>query len=159
MSQLNMLIEQVFNSLAGSWQVERIVDGSARVSGTASFERSQSPADELLYTERGLVKLPYGKQLSARQSYIYKLHAGSISVFFDEEPQRLFHNIEFEISAGGSLQGRGSHQCKQDNYQIKYHFFTGADGGLPALNNFDIEYTVVGPRKCSTILCRYQLGL
>jgi hypothetical protein len=149
MSISNAQIKQLFDSLARSWHVERIVDGSTAVSGVASFKSNQS--DEMLYQERGLVKLSDGKQLFARQSYIYKFDAGSISVYFDEEPQRLFHHIEFVFDADGILRGRGSHQCKEDLYQIAYCFFIGSDPP-----SFQIEYKVDGPSKHSTILCSYQ---
>jgi hypothetical protein len=152
MSQLVALINQVFNHLAGSWQVERVIDGVPTVSGAANFKIQQP--DELLYTEHGHITLPTGKQLPTRQSYIYRFNVDGISVFFDEEPLRLFHQIHFETNGDGVLHGRGSHQCKEDMYTVAYRFFTNDAG--QSLKGFQIEYKVEGPLKHSTILCLYQ---
>lgn len=136
----------IFDRLTGTWCLARTIDGMATMTGIAQFERQ--PADMLGYAERGRIRLASGDEFEAHRTYRFTRSRGGFSVYFDEEPLRLFHTIVLERDAD-VLTGGATHPCTPDTYRSSYHFFV--DG------TFAIRHTVRGPRKAyvsSTIFSR-----
>ncbi len=134
-------------SLTGHWTLSRAItaaDGTATFSGTAEFVPLQSGA--LHYTERGVLTLPHGQNLSAFRTYIFQLHETGFTVFFDEIPPRLFHDVKL-VPEGAVLLGSVSHFCAPDTYVSSYRFLP--DG------SFQIVHDVTGPKKSYASTTRY----
>ena len=134
-------------SLSGHWTLSREItaaDGNATFSGTAEFVPLDSGA--LHYTERGLLTLPHGQSLPAFRTYIFQLHETGFTVFFDEIPPRLFHDVKLAPD-GAVLLGRVSHFCAPDIYISTYRFLPNG--------SFQIVHDVTGPKKRYVSSTRY----
>ncbi len=134
-------------SLTGHWTLSREIiasDGTATFSGTAEFVPLNSGA--LHYTERGVLTLPHGPSLSAFRTYIFQPDDTGFTVFFDEIPPRLFHDVKL-VPDGELLLGRVSHFCAPDTYISTYRFWP--DG------SFEIVHDVTGPKKSYVSTTRY----
>lgn len=128
--------ENVFDRLEGTWTLNREIVGAARMTGTAVFRRL--PNGLFAYREEARVQLENGKSHAGSQNYFYERAAGGFSVFFAEEPMRLFHAVAV-VPEGDRLVGTTTHLCIADTYDSRYVF--NQDG------SFEVEHTVKGPRK------------
>ncbi|KAM9995431.1 hypothetical protein ACTFIY_001629 [Dictyostelium cf. discoideum] len=148
---------KVFQSFAGKWSFNRnivhksVIDVSQQftfstvdnknnndnisiVSGTASFKQLD---DEFSYQyqEEGILKQPDNTTFNISQRYIYRLKDDIISVYFDENPERLFQTLDFNNS---SL-AKGHHLCGKDTYDAIYQLISPKE--------FNLVYSVLGPKK------------
>lgn len=105
------------------------------MTGVASFLKRG--AGRYFYKEETELTLPSGEVLRGERAYIYQFQPRGFCVFFAQEPERLFQQVELTAKDGG-WQGRGEHVCGGDVYQSLYHFY---DDG------FRILHEVRGPRK------------
>ncbi|MBB3177745.1 DUF6314 family protein [Variovorax sp. Sphag1AA] len=129
-------VHAVFDRLEGSWDLDRTIEDQATMTGTARFTRQH--ADVLAYREEGRVRLADGKVLDAHREYRFERAPRGFTVFFAEEPPRVFHQIELACD-GDAFAGHATHLCSPDIYDSSYRFL--ADG------TFVIGHTVRGPRK------------
>jgi hypothetical protein len=131
----------VTKKLIGSWSFDRVIEGQATMQGVAVF----TPLDSgwLAYCEQGYLKLANGITVQAEREYFFSNSDGGFSVFFREDPPRLFHEISLSASSGGELSGHARHLCKRDDYQSAYMFLP--DG------TFVVRHVVSGPSKDYTM--------
>jgi Family of unknown function (DUF6314) len=140
--------QHVFAGLEGAWNIRRVIEdkmnGSAPLfEGTASFVAG--PAG-YAYNETGVLRMDADKTFDATRSYIYMPEADGFSVWFPEEPPRLFHAIR--LYADGDMQfGAASHRCGNDVYDSDYAFY--GDG------SFTVRHAVTGPRKSYIMTSTY----
>jgi hypothetical protein len=135
----------VFARLEGDWTLDRHVDGRALMKGFATFRANHDGS--LACREHGRVHLADGQAFEAERRYLYRASPTGFSVFFFEEPARLFHDVALEM-AHGRLMSEASHRCKDDLYLSRYQFL--ADG------TFLIRHQVSGPRKSYTLETTYD---
>ncbi|MCK1477241.1 hypothetical protein IVB27_21155 [Bradyrhizobium sp. 197] len=135
----------VTKKLIGSWSLDRVIEGQATMQSIAVF----TPLDSgwLAYREQGYLKLANGTIVQAEREYVFRSSDGGFSVFFREDPPRLFHEISLSASCRGELSGRARHLCKRDNYQSAYMFLP--DG------TFVVRHVVSGPSKDYTMNTTY----
>lgn len=126
----------VFARLTGSWSLARTIDNGTTMSGNATFTPRNDGS--LAYRERGTLTLSGGQCFDAERHYIFRASPGGFSVYFDETPERLFHEITL-TQAGGELRGAAMHPCRDDRYVSTYDF--RSDG------SFAIRHDVSGPIK------------
>lgn len=124
-------------ALAGPWRLQRRISGLATMEGTAVFAPQQDGS--LLYTEQGRVTLADGRTHQAHQRYLYQPLPQGFSVWFPEQPPRLFHTMDLQPQADGSLCGSALHGCGDDTYRSHYRF--APDG------SWVLTHVVQGPRK------------
>jgi Family of unknown function (DUF6314) len=86
--------DQIFDQLAGRWQIERRVDNGAALTGIAIFKPAAN--NQLRYCEEGRLRLPNGDEFDSERKYIYSKLLGGFAVFFNETPLRLFHELHFQ---------------------------------------------------------------
>jgi hypothetical protein len=129
--------DAVFDRLEGAWDLARTIECHATMAGVAVFTRQH--AGLLKYREEGRIRLADGKAFDAHREYRFERTADGFSVFFEEEPPRLFHRIRIAHDAADALAGSAIHLCAPDVYDSHYRFL--ADG------SFAIRHTVRGPRK------------
>jgi Family of unknown function (DUF6314) len=135
----------VFARLEGDWRLVRHVDGRPLMKGLATFTANDDAS--LTYHERGRVHLADGQGFEAERRYLYRASPAGFTVFFFEEPSRLFHDVRLE-ETHGRLISRASHRCKDDLYLSRYAFLP--DG------TFFIRHAVSGPRKSYTLETSYD---
>ncbi len=128
--------DAVFDALEGIWTLDRTIEGQATMTGTAIFERQGTGM--LKFREEGRIRMNDGQSFDAHRQYRFEHASGGFSVYFDEEPPRLFHRIVIEHD-GSALTGSATHLCTPDTYDSSYRFLP--DG------SFVIRHTVHGPRK------------
>jgi Family of unknown function (DUF6314) len=136
----------VLNDLQGQWRLDRSIEGHATMQGQAIF----MPADQgwLHYREDGRLVLANGSQFDAAREYIFAPRAQGFSVFFQENPPRLFHDVTLVAGQGGEWLGEADHPCGEDHYRSLYRFLP--DG------RFVIRHVVTGPRKGYTMVTGYS---
>lgn len=127
----------IFDHLEGSWEFQRIVP-SGKMNGIARFTKKS--AHEYHYREEGYFIGGF------YQEYIYRLEDGQIVIYFNENPPRLFHRLEF-INHSHAY---GSHLCQCDLYEAFFHF--------ESLEKFTIQYIVKGPQKDHSILTYFKFS-
>jgi hypothetical protein len=98
------------------------------------------------YCERGRLTIANGQILDAERCYVFAEDDRGFSVWFAENPLRLFHQIAL-YRRGEALEGTAVHLCGDDRYDSRYEFRT--DG------SFIVAHAVRGPRKTYTIETRY----
>jgi Family of unknown function (DUF6314) len=138
-------ISEVMNKLAGTWSLDRVIEGQGTMRGIATFTRLDR--DRLAYREQGNLKLSNGTELQAEREYVFGKRDGGFEVFFKEDPPRLFHAIALTTRVGGGLCGDAGHLCSLDDYRSTYTFLP--DG------RFVIRHVVSGPRKAYTMTTTY----
>jgi hypothetical protein len=134
----------LFDALASSWPIARVIEPEGWLDGSACF--SMRDDGWLAYSEQGELTLPGGR-FTARQSYLFEPRPDGFAVWFDAEPRRLFHEIALADATGGRLTGSASHLCREDLYLSVYAF--EPDG------SFTIRHRVTGPNKDYTVTTTY----
>ncbi|CAD6578638.1 MAG: hypothetical protein ASARMPREDX12_008917 [Alectoria sarmentosa] len=138
-------MEEIFNSLKGSWKLLRNLDSllstypSGILEGTAIFTQ-RLPTDEgydaeYLYSERGEFKTQQGLTMEATRQYVYRYSRTTdvISVWFVKPDDGsavdyFFHKLDFRETGHGigsgleSWSASGYHLCVEDNYNANYLF-------------------------------------
>ncbi|MGJ7507686.1 DUF6314 family protein [Variovorax sp. GT1P44] len=128
--------ETVFDGLEGTWDLVRTIENQATMTGVAVF--TPQPVAMLKYREECRVRLADGKAFDAHREYRFERSADGFSVYFGEEPLRLFHRIRI-VPDAVALFGSAPHLCAPDTYDSSYRFLV--DG------TFTIRHAVRGPRK------------
>ncbi|CAM1511777.1 Fc.00g092900.m01.CDS01 [Cosmosporella sp. VM-42] len=173
----------VFRSLLGTWKLERDLKSklpthpSGHFSGTAKFLlrektteglRCANNADglpeldesgwEYLYIEEGEFKTEQGFGFTATRRYVWRYDdlKDVLSVWFAKpddlkRADYLFHEIEFDGATKKGWAAKAGHLCIDDYYNVKYNFAFQAVN----LKDWQIEYTVKGPKKDYTISGTY----
>ncbi|KAG8667130.1 hypothetical protein FPOAC1_011952 [Fusarium poae] len=174
----------VFRSLLGTWKLERDLVSklpshpSGHFSGTAQFllrekttdglrcagNPSEEPTDgdelgmEYLYIEEGEFKTSQGFGFKATRRYVWRYDElkDVLSVWFAKpddlkRADYLFHEIEFTEPLEKGWAAKAGHLCIDDYYDVKYNFAFQAVN----LKEWQIEYTVKGPKKDYTITGTY----
>ena len=126
----------VFTRLAGNWTLHRRADGRDLMTGQASLTPNNDGS--LAYRETGMARYADGQSFAAERTYLYRAGPSGFSVFFSENPPRLFHDVILN-DANGTLTGEASHLCRDDLYRSRYSFLP--DG------TFSTRHDVRGPRK------------
>lgn len=122
----------LFSNLEGSWKFHRIILNEGEVNGIAHFKKMDPFS--LHYREEGELVLK-NQTYNVYRDYLYKFQDQTFSIFFYENPPRLFHTLEF-TSANAA---KGSHLCGKDTYDVFYEFENP--------NSFKITYSIQGPKK------------
>ncbi|KAF9873976.1 hypothetical protein CkaCkLH20_08710 [Colletotrichum karsti] len=144
---------------------DRTSDGLKCVSGTAPA--GEDPADEglateYLYIEDGEFRAANGLVFRATRRYVWRYDEKKdcVSVWFvktddAKKADYLFHEIEFSQPPEGDDKGwkaKAGHLCIDDYYNVNYDFIFKAVN----LKEWNIEYTVTGPKKDYTIQGVYR---
>ena len=143
--QADPSIEEIFDSLKGSWKLLRNLDSllssypSGILEGTALFSQ-RLPTDEgydaeYLYSEWGNFKTQHGLTMEATRQYVYRYRRATdaISVWFVKPDDGsavdyFFHKLDFRETGHGIGSGpdvwsaSGYHLCVEDNYNANYSF-------------------------------------
>jgi hypothetical protein len=128
--------DSVFDRLEGAWNLDRTIESQATMIGVAVFKRHDTGV--LRYREEGRILMADGKAFDGHRQYRFERTPEGFTVFFEEEPPRLFHRIKI-ARHGHVLAGSATHLCAPDIYESTYRFLV--DG------TFVIRHTVRGPRK------------
>src|SRR5260221_9978398 len=131
-NKTSLLLNTIFSNLIGSWKFHRIILNEGEVNGIAHFKKMDPFS--LHYREEGELVLR-NQSFNVYRDYLYKFQDQTISVFFQESPPRLFHDLEF-IS---DRTAKGSHLCGKDTYDAIYEFLSPS--------SFKINYSIQGPKK------------
>lgn len=137
---------KIFNSLEGSWQLERAIPNQGLVKGEASFTPYQQEVKSgtvLHYEEKGILTLTDKKEFNFSREYFYHFNNDQISVFFveDDKPGKLFHILKFSqrFKETDLMRASARHHCRDDIYDATYLFQNE--------NQFTLSYRVYGPTK------------
>ena len=128
----------LFRGLAGRWRQARTLSPG----GTYNGEAVLAPIDatRLHYEEQGVLTLADGQRLAASRRYVFALEGGQIGVYFDEQPQRLFHRLDFAYAGAGTARAAADHHCGLDGYRSTY--------AIQSNDAFSVTHRVSGPPKC-----------
>ncbi|KAG9254306.1 uncharacterized protein F5Z01DRAFT_636383 [Emericellopsis atlantica] len=184
MTTPRFVAKAVFRSLLGTWRLERDLVSklpthpSGHFSGKAQFllrrkttdglqcAGSETPAPvtdeglEYLYIEEGEFKTDLGFGFTATRRYVYRYDDATdkLSVWFvkPDDLKRadyLFHEIDFEVpeNRDDGWKAKSGHLCIDDFYDVEYGFKFNAVN----LKEWDVGYTVKGPKKDYTIRGTY----
>lgn len=129
----------IFERLNGRWRQSRTIVPGGTYTGEAVF--APITPTSLRYTEEGMLVLDGGVPVISRRSYIYQIETGRIRVMFDEDPPRLFHDLDFHSSEGCSkiVSEEAVHICGSDTYRSTYEIISDKE--------FIIRHRVFGARK------------
>lgn len=174
----------VFRSLLGTWKLERDLVSklpshpSGHFSGMAQFLLREKTTDglrcvgnpsedstngdelgmEYLYIEEGEFKTSQGFGFKATRRYVWRYNElkDVLSVWFAKpddlkRADYIFHDVEFTKPTEKGWAAKAGHLCIDDYYDVKYNFAFQAVN----LKEWQIEYTVKGPKKDYTITGNY----
>ncbi|KAH6648625.1 hypothetical protein BKA67DRAFT_594127 [Truncatella angustata] len=181
LTKAKFVAHAVFRSLLGEWKLDRDLHSrlpshpSGRFVGTAKFLLRDGTSDgrtvregddlgmEYLYIEDGDFIAANGMKFRATRRYVWRYddRKDVLSVWFARTDDNmradyLFHNLEFiapasEDSSRG-WQAKASHLCIEDLYDVHYSFNFKAVN----LKDWNLGYSVRGPKKDYTIAGRYS---
>lgn len=165
--------KQIFDSLPGIWRLTRETltplkqwqnSGAEciKANGYAAFITNESESDLLIYTEKVTIHSGCDNAMSgmqAKQKYKYRFDKSTqtlIKYFYDD---RLFCELKIggnpsdiegatEANASTVLKLCGSHLCIADTYEANYVFRN--------MEQFELDYSVKGPKKCYQIHTKYE---
>lgn len=129
--------------LEGQWHLHRKISDGSIFHGRAAWLRDGT--DLLRYREEGTMRLAGGASFPCYRTYLYRQQPFGFSVFFDERPERLFHEVELLAGPDGALVGEAPHLCGRDLYETRYEL--GA--------SLTITHRVTGPRKDYVMIGTY----
>lgn len=133
-------IREIFNSLIGTWQLERTATPEGTFKGKSIF----TPVGEnrLSYREEGESWVA-GQHARFYREYVYELHDDKIVIYYNDphRPKDILHELAFRED-DGSLRAEHCHVCAQDCYDIEFR--VGKD-------RLDVNYRVKGPKKDYTL--------
>lgn len=142
----------MLENLVGHWTLQRrvvLTSGSlmATMKGTASIALPVEGACQ--YSEEGTIKMADSNHplIVFTRRYIYRDEQGTLAIYFDEKPMRLFQNIAFK-AVGKTFEGSATHYCSPDTYTSHYQFLRP--------DSFNIKHHIEGPRKAYTIFTVYE---
>lgn len=138
------LPDKLLEWLAGAWSLERKISSGEQFSGSAIFEPCSETSLKL--EESGTLFLQGGDSITANRNWVWHFEGENLSVFFDEDPLRLYHNVPLSRDAE-TLAGMADHVCGKDVYAGEYRFSD---------DHFTIDQRVNGPAKNYTIASRYE---
>lgn len=145
-----MKVSEIFRWLEGNWTLSRecrnlsSLEKIASLAGTASFKKFSADLSVLQYEERGILKMEHmNSSMEAYRRYIYSLKDETISVYFDETPPRLFHQLTINANTNDSFIASGYHLCEKDEYKTEYVF------NFP--QRFTLYHRIQGPSKAELI--------
>lgn len=165
--------KQIFELLPGIWRLRRETltplkhwqhsgAESIKANGFAAFSSIESDPNLLIYSEK--VKIHNDNDdssemngMEAKQKYKYRYDPSANTLtkyFFDD---RLFYTMKIEqrhdststeARASNEVIGCGEHLCIQDLYESNYSFTND--------HQFELKYTINGPKKCYEIITKYE---
>lgn len=169
-------VKQIFDSLPGIWRLTRETltplkqwqnSGAEciKANGYAAFIIHESDPNWLIYSEKVTINSDRGSGnamngMQAKQKYKYrydKLTETLTKYFFDD---RLFYELKIidasssnregvtEVITSSDLKCSGSHLCIEDVYDANYSFQNS--------EQFKLNYSVNGPKKCYQIITKYE---
>ena len=147
-------MKKVFENFKGDWIIKRLIkdlhlNKSSQANGIASFTQSNSEIDCLNYIENGKLLLSEeNKSINFTRKYIYKIADIRIDIILDDGVTKgeLFQSLFFENDE--EIVKGSEHICKLDKHNGTYTFIDE--------NNFNIEYTVNGPKTNLLIRTEYS---
>ena len=131
--------------LRGEWEIVRRIPGTARLRGAAVF--SSIGENRLAYKETGRLVLNNGQTTNAEREYIFTSAPGGFDVFFNDRPERLFHEARIKEHKH-KLVATGEHLCINDKYRARYQWYSN--------NKFSVSYRVKGPKKDYCMVTMYK---
>lgn len=142
---MNTVFEKYFNSLAGSWSLERVISTGEILNGKAEFETLSGSA--FLMQEEGVLLLKSGATIPASRNWFWHLKDQAIlEITYDEEKLQDYHRMSV-LDGDVGWSGSAEHLCGVDLYSGEYKFFE--DG-------FAINQTVKGPQKDYSVASIYK---
>lgn len=166
-------VKQIFDSLPGIWRLTRETltplkqwqnSGAEciKANGFATFITNESEPNLLIYTEKVTINSDRDNAMNgmeAKQKYKYRFDksAETLTKYFYDD--RLFYELKIaanssdteeatEIIASNELKFCGSHLCVQDTYEANYVFRNN--------EQFELNYSVKGPKKCYQIMTKFE---
>lgn len=167
-------VRQIFDSLPGIWRLTRETltplkqwqnSGAEciKANGFAAFIPNQSDPNLLIYTEKVTINSDdpdnamNGMQARQKYKYRYDKAAQTLTKYFYDD--RLFYELKIgdnlsdtegttEVIAFNELKFCGSHLCVQDTYDASYVFRNN--------DQFELNYSVKGPKKCYRIITKFE---
>ena len=150
-----MNARKIFEMMAGVWKINRRILNSqskfTRGDGIATFKMKENDENAMLYREE-LTLYAHFDKISASKEYIFRYKEDdTISVYFNEKPERFFYTLNFpQLETGKSninVAG-GEHLCGNDLYLAEYVFVD--------YNQFQLSYQVNGPQKNYRLVTLYD---
>lgn len=146
---------KIFDMMAGAWKINRKILNSqskfTRGEGTATFRKRDNDENAMLYREE-LTLYAHFDKISASKEYIFRYKEDeTISVYFNEQPERFFYTLNFpQLNSGKSSMNlaEGEHLCGNDLYMAEYVFVD--------YNQFQLSYQVNGPQKGYRLITLYN---
>ncbi len=131
--------QRIFENLKGDWDFHRVLSKNGIVKGVAHFKDISKYI--LNYREEGLWELENHKTYAVFKEYQYQYNPSSdkISVYFLQEPKKIFLEIDIVPLKNEVILGKAQHLCLADHYQALYHFINP--------NKFRLNFQVKGPKK------------
>lgn len=165
-------VKQIFDTLPGIWRLTRETltplkqwqnSGAEciKATGYAAFIPNESDPNQLIYTEKVTINSDdnamNGMQAKQKYKYRYDKSAQTLTKYFYDD--RLFYELKMganasesdgitEAIAANDVQFCGSHLCVQDTYEANYVFRNNGQ--------FDLNYSVKGPKKCYQIITKFE---
>jgi len=140
-------IQQIFQTLAGTWTLHRTISGAGHVDGIACFKAVAM--NGLHYQEAGVfTALAKGNKYQIEREYFYGYDTANnkISVHFAQAEQAtdLLHDLHFIPASLETIPlATALHHCRYDKYEAQYSFFND--------DQFKLIYSVKGPAKNYTV--------
>ncbi len=136
---INEVSQIIFPQLPGNWSFLRNFSTGDHVVGKACFKET---APNLLHYQEQGVLIHQGGQFTVYRDYFYSFDrlSNEINVYFarNQQPDDLLHTLFFQ-EAINPIIAAGRHLCKNDCYEVSYHFLSEY--------RFEVIYRVKGPRK------------
>lgn len=134
-----------FDSLTGSWLLEREISTGEKLRGKAVFEVISDTA--FLLCEEGELKLQNGLTIPAIKSwYWHLLEPAILNITYDEAGLEDYHRVSLKLNDYTRL-GCAEHLCGGDVYLGDYRF---------SPNHFEISHTIKGPNKNYSVRSFYS---
>jgi len=146
---MRITIKEIFQLLAGDWDLCRSTNGFGAMKGRAQFLSDLLHPFMLFYREEGIFTTNTDISLSFYKEYIYSFANERIEVYFAHKGEKIkfFHSLHFSFGTSYCT-ALARHRCEQDTYRAKYTFLDR--------DTFSLEYNINGPRKALTIYTLFK---
>ena len=135
----------VLSYFLGDWEMHRVISEFGEITGRATFRLNGESDQHLDYKEAVMLPRLGEQKANAFREYEYRMTDAGFDIFFSDGATKSQLFLSFAFVQASILTSH--HLCIQDHYDAEFVFLSD--------DEFELSFTVVGPKKDYSIQTRF----
>ena len=137
--------KDVLSYFQGDWKLHRVISGFGEMAGQATFRLNSGNDPRLDYKEAVMLPSVGEQKANAFREYEYRMTDAGFDIFFSDGATKDQLFLSFVFAQASTLTSH--HLCIKDHYNAEFVFLSD--------NEFELSFSVVGPKKDYSIQTRF----